>query len=208
MSITHTSPVDSAQELPLGVLATVTQGLNISGARGTGRRGGWELSAVESGDIQDDLLALGNLRTIAVEHNVRNERHLIKAYDVLVTARSNTVKVALVSSSVDRTVAGATLLVVRPDSPELGAFLWYFLTSSYGRTKVRAQVTTGATIASLSAKALGEVRVPVPAERELHRLADVVEASERAYAAGLEAVQLRRSLFRDRIIDELRTGGG
>ena len=188
----------------LASIASVTQGLNISGARGIGRLGDWELSVVESGDIQDDRLGLEGLKTISVDWNARNERHLIRPYDVLVTARSNVVKAALVPTAVTRTVAGATLIVIRPAEPELGAFLWYYLTSLYGRAQVQARVTAGATIASLSARALAEITVPVPAVEDLRRIADLVEVSEKAYAAGLESAQLRRCLFRDQLVNLLR----
>lgn len=197
--------------VPLARIADVSQGLSLSGHAAGARPGDWVVTAVESGDIQDDLLPTTNLRIIAIEQNARTEKHLLRPHDLLVTARSTTVKVALVPPALSRTVALSTLLVVRPRAPETGMshYLWYFLTSSYGRGQVEARLSTTSTIASLTARNLGEVPVPPPPDRELHALAKLVQASETAYVAGLKAAQLRRGLVRDHIIHSLhgRAGG-
>ena len=52
----------------------------------------------------------------------------------------------------------------------------------------------------LSAKAIGSTVVPVPTARELNLVAGLVEASEKAYATGLEAVRERRETIRDAIV--------
>src|SRR5579862_9388720 len=158
-----------------------------SGKGAGARPGEWTLYVVESGDIDADTIRLEALRSIQVEQNVRTEKHLLRPYDVLVTARSQSVKVALVPARVSRTVAASTLLLVRPLSPEteLAHYLWYYLTSRSGRAAVEARVAAGATIPSLSAAALAEVDVPLPTRRELHLLADFIEASEQAYHASV-----------------------
>ena len=64
-------------------------------------------------------------------------------------------------------------------------------------------MTVSATIKSLSARNLGEVAVPVPSPRELDVVVELVEASEAAYAAALEAARLRRETLRDAIIHHI-----
>ena len=197
-------------------LATVTQGIATSGKGAGARQGEWSLHLVESGDIAADGVRLEGLRTIDVERNARTEKHLLRPFDILVTARSQSVKVALVPPQVTRTVAGSTLLVVRPSLPETGVahYLWYYLTSRQGRAAVEARVAAGATIPSLSAAALGEVDVPLPTPKEMHLLADFVEASEEAYAASISVARLQRETLRDSIIGRIaaslpqQTGGG
>lgn len=191
---------------PLYELASVTQGLSASGPGAGSRAGDWTVRVVDSADIQDDRLSLEDLRAIAIQQNVKTEKHLLRPYDVLVTARSTTIKAALVPPSITRTVAGATLLVVRPFEPELGIghYLWYFMTSAQGRAQVAARLTAGATIASLSARSLEQVLAPIPDASHLHRLARLIEESERAYVAALEAAQQRRSVIRDHIIGSIR----
>ena len=62
---------------------------------------------VESSDSHDDgWLDIEGLREVSVVQGVRTERHLLRPFDVLVTARSGFVQVALVPPNVSRTVAG------------------------------------------------------------------------------------------------------
>ena len=164
------------------------------------------LRLVESGDIAEDgWLELGALREVGVVQGVRTERHLLRPYDVLVTARSGSIHVALVPPEVSRTVAGVTLLVVRPREPGtgMGHWLWYFLTSAYGRAQIEKRLTVSSTVTSLSARSLGEVEVPVPSQRELDMVARLVEASESAYNSAVEAARLRREVIRDSLIQRI-----
>ena len=187
-------------------VADIYQGLARVG-RGVGaRRGKWMLRIVESSDVRDDgWLALGGLREIGVVQGVRTERHLLRPFDVLVTARTGSVQVALVPPEVSRTVAGVTLLVVRPKHLEsgMGHWLWYCLTSSNGRAQLAKRMTVSATLRSLSARSLGEVQVPVPSPRDLDTVARLVEASEAAYASAVEAARLRRETLRDSVVHEI-----
>ena len=195
---------------PLSALGDVFQGLARSG-RGAGvRQGAWTLRIVESGDVRDDgWLKLSGLREISVVQSVRTERHLLRPFDVLVTARAGSVHVALVPAEVSRTVAGVTLLVVRPKDPEsgMGHWLWYFLSSSRARAQIARRMTVSATITSLSARSLSEVEVPVPAPRDLDKIAQLVEASEAAYESAVEAARLRRETLRDAIMQEMARKG-
>ena len=194
------------QYLPIGQVASVAQGLNASGSGAGARSGDWAVRVVDSANIQDDLLLIDDLRTVAIQQNIKTEKHLLAPNDVLLTARSTTIKSALVPPPVTRTVAGATLLVVRPMEPEsgLGHFLWYYFTSVYGRAQLGARLNTSSTIASLSAQSIEEIVVPLPDFRRLHQLANLIEESRRAYVASLEAARQRRDAVRDHIIHSLR----
>ena len=184
-------------------IANVTQGLSTFG-RGAGvRPGELTLQMVESGDLGDSCwVTLGELREIEVANYNRIERHLLRPYDVLVTARAGYVQAALVPPGVSRTVASVTLLVVRPHErgSGMGAYIWYFLTSTWGQAQLKRRLTVSSTLTSLSARNLGEVELSVPSPRELDRIAWLVEASEEAYALTLEAARLRRDALRDSII--------
>ena len=109
---------------------------------------------------------------------------------------------ALVPPNVSRTVAGVTLLVVRPRNPEsgMGHWLWYFLASSHGRLQLAKRMTVSASLTSMSARNLAEVQVPVPSDRELDGVARLVEASEAAHTAALTAARLRRETLRDSLV--------
>ena len=191
---------------PISRVANISQGLVTSGRGAGARPGDWELSIVESRDISDDgWLDLEGLREIEVARGARTERHLLRPYDVLVTARGGATRVVLVPPSVSRTVAGATLLVVRPRDPGsgMGHYLWYFLTSSQGSAALEARVNASATMRALAARDLGEIRLPIPSLQELDQIAALVEASEEAFSTAMEAARLRRATLRDSVISEI-----
>ena len=148
------------------------------------------------------------MREVGVVQGVRTERHLLRPFDVLVTARAGSVQVALVPPDVSRTVAGVTLLVARAKEPEsgMGHWLWYFLSSAHGRAQLAKRLTVSAIVTSLSARSLSEVEAPVPSPRELDIVARLVEASEAAYSSAVEAARLRRETLRDAVIREIARG--
>jgi hypothetical protein len=186
----------------LGDVASISQGMSSSGRAAGAREGDWAVRVASVGDIQDDRLRLDDLDERRIEQNVKTEKHLLRPDDVLVTARSSAFKAALVPPTVERTVADATLSVVRAHQLDLGPYLWWYLTAPPGRDPARAEMT-GATVLSLPVARLAELLLPLPPLVELRRIAELVEASERAYAAAIDAARLRRTLFRDTIIAQL-----
>ena len=187
-------------------LAEVSQGLARVGRGAGARPGNWRLRMVESGDIREDgWLDLSDLRVVGVVQSLRTERHLLRPYDVLVTARAGSIQIGLVPPDVSRTVAGVTLLVVRPKDPDsgMGHWLWYFLSSTHGKSQIYKRLTINATVTSLSAANLRQIQVPHPSPRDLDQVARLVEASEAAYETAIEAVRLRRSVLRDAIISQI-----
>lgn len=188
--------------VPLGELATIYQGL-ITRGRGEGARPGpLRVKIASVGDIQDDRLSLARSESRDLRLTEKTERQLLQPYDVLVSARSTLVKAALVPVSFHGLVADSTLLVVRGREPAFGPFLWWYFTSEYGRQQLRARAT-GSVLLSLSPPALKDLQVPVPPLEQLYRIFDLVRDSERAYEKAVEAANLRRTLFREQIIQGL-----
>ena len=169
--------------------------------------GASKLRLVESKHVNEEgWLDLGKLEEIKVDRDLHTERHQLRPYDVLVTARASTIKVALVPPRVSRIVAGATLLVVRPYDPAsgIGHYLWYFLTSSFGSAELETKVRTHRTMKSLLARDLASIRLPVPAlPEEFDRVKRLVEASEEAFATAKKVTCLRRMRIRDSVIGEI-----
>ena len=163
------------------------------------------MKLAESGDITTDgWLELRGLREIAIVRSPKTDRYLLRPFDVLITARTGSVQAALVPPEVSRTVAGVTLLVVRAREPEsgMGHYLWYFLTSAYGRSQLVKRLTVNATITTLTASAAADVEVPIPSSGQLTQVVRLVEASEEAYASAVQAAQLRRESVRDSVIQQ------
>ena len=191
---------------PLRLIADVYQGLARAGSAAGARPGPWRVRLVESGDVREDgWLNLCGLREISLERNARTVKHLLRPYAVLVTARANATNVALVPSDVGEAVAGVTMLVVRPKSPDprVSRWLWYFLASGHGQAQMGRRLNMNATVVSLSARSLGEVVLPEPSERDLDAVARLADASEAAYTATLDAARLRRDVLRDAIVAEI-----
>lgn len=160
------------------------------------------------GDVQDDRFVLDRVETIRVEQNVKTDKHLLRAEDVLVAARSTMIKAALVPPLAEPTAADASLLVVTPDEalPDLGPLLWWYLTSRIGKSRLDARMV-GSTVLALPAASLAELEVLLPDARTMRLIASLVDASERAYRAAVEAAAVRRALFRDDLVDRLLRSG-
>lgn len=182
----------------LGELARIRPGIATSGRAAGARSGDWELRVASVGDITDDVLEVAGLPTARFERSWRVEEHLLRPDDLLVSARTTVYKAALVPPELERAVANATLLVVRPrqDWFGLSAYLWCYLTSSIGRPEVESRMLRSTTLFTLTASALADAPVPLPAPAELRALADLVETGERAYAGELAAARLRRQVVR------------
>jgi len=186
----------------LGSIASISPGLATSGAGAGARKGSWVVQEVSLKDIQDDRIVRDGIESISIEFKAATEKHLLRPFDVLITARSTVVKSALVPPSLTRAVANSTLTVVRPRDPDLSPFLWWFFTSRQGRSQIEARMV-GSTVMLLRAGALRDIEVPLPSHRELRIIDDLVQASERAHEAALAAAQIRHETVRDRIVEDL-----
>ena len=144
-------------------------------------------------------------RQIAVLRGRRTERHLLRAFDVVIAARANTIRIALVPLGVSMTVAGASLMVVRPHDPGsgMGHYLWYFLNSSRGTAELKEKVRTHRAVRSLAARDIESIRIPLPTPRQLDLVASIVEASGEEFAMARKVEELRRRDLRDSVISEI-----
>ena len=182
-------------------LVQIRQGLAVAGRAAGARQGDWHVNVIESADIVEDRVQLDDLREIGIRQSVRSEAHLLRPYDLLVTARAHSVKIALVPPDVSRTVAATTILVARTLDPSTGLahFLWYYLTSTHGRVAIASRLS-GTSLPSLSARALGEVRVPPLSADRMRQFPDLIEATETSRMESLEALRLRHERLRDSVI--------
>ena len=185
----------------LANLLQIRQGLAVAGRGAGARQGDWHVNVIESADIVDDRVELEGLRKIGIRQTVRREAHLLRPYDLLVTARAHSVRIALVPPDVSRTVAATTILVARTPDPSTGLahFLWYYLTSTRGRAAIGARLS-GTSLPSLSAKGLGEVQVPLLPGDQMRRLPALNEATETSRMAALAALRLRHDRLQDSIV--------
>lgn len=189
----------------LAAVAEIAPGMARTGRGAGARAGDWEISLVESRNIRTGWLDLAGLRRVAVVRNAWSERHLLRPYDVLVTARAESAQVALVPARVSRTAAAGTALVVRAPDPGSGLahWLWLYLGSTPGRARIAGRRNAGTAAPLLSAANLGALEVPVPPAPILRTIPALVEASETAYEAGVRAAALRRGALVDAFVTAL-----
>lgn len=190
------------QLVALGDLASISPGLSTSGAGAGAREGNWVVQEVSLKDIQEDRIVLDGLHSISIEFKTATEKHLLRPFDVLLTARSTTVKAAIVPPSLTRAVANSTLTVVRPRDPDLTPYLWWFFTSRFGRARIEGRMV-GSTVMLLRAGALQDIEVPIPPLADVRRLAELIETSEEAYRAAVTSARIRHEVLRDSIIENL-----
>ena len=159
---------------------------------------------VSGNNIQDDQIDEAGLETILIQDGELTAKHLLRAYDVVVTGKSTAVKAAYVSPTIGGAVANSTLIVVSPHDADMGLYLWWFLTSREGRRMVESRMVAGITLSSLLPSALADIEVPIPAAAQLRLLAQLIEASEQAYRAATDAARIRRNTVRDFLMETLR----
>ncbi len=192
---------------PLYSIAEVYQGMARGRQEPSRYSQAWAVTMVESSDIRDDgWLEADRLRQVSIASRLLLDRHVLRPYDVIITARTGIIKVALVRPDVTHTVAGITLLVVRPrDSGHgMGHWIWFYLTSGQGRDHLSRRMTVNSTTTSISARSVAEIEIPVPSARELDGIARLVEASESAYTEAMNAALIRRETLRDSVIEDIR----
>lgn len=191
--------------IPLGEIAHVRTGPSRSGRSAAGRPGDLAVALISGTDIGDDRLSCP-LPFVSIPRNELTERHLLTAYDVVVTGKSTSVKAAYVPPDLGPAIANSTLVVVRPHDPDLGVFLWWFLTSPQGRLELESRMIGSATIASLPPAAVARMEVPVPNAGRLRQFTELIEASERAYWSARQAADQRRTALRAALVRELANG--
>ncbi|HET9464310.1 MAG TPA: restriction endonuclease subunit S [Gemmatimonadales bacterium] len=189
----------------LGEIAELRTGPSRSGRSAAAGPGDRKVALISGSDIWDDRLGT-SLPLISIPGNELTERHLLAAYDVVVTGKSTAVKAAYVPPDLGPTIANSTLVVVHPHDPDLGVFLWWYLTSPQGRRELESRMIGSATIASLPPAAVARVEVPVPERRRLHVITEMIETSEKAYLAALGAAEQRRMALRAALVRELANG--
>jgi hypothetical protein len=190
---------------PLSQIADVRTGPSRSGRSAAGRPGDLRVGLISGTDIGDDRLSTP-LPVVSIPRNELTEKHLLYPYDVVVTGKSTTVKAAYVPPELGPSIANSTLVVVHPHDPDLGIFLWWFLTSLQGRKELESRMMGSATIASLPPAAVSRIQVPMPDRRRLRQLTEMIEASERAYWSAREAAEQRRTALRAALVHELTNG--
>jgi len=124
--------------------------------------------------------------------------YLLAPTDILVAARSTSLRSAMAEPDHDGLPFNATLLRIRcqPDrlDPE---YLFAWLSHPLGKEAVTSMSRSSTHQMSLTASALQELLVPVPAIAEQRRLAEFLSAARKAHDSALSAASARLALARE-----------
>jgi hypothetical protein len=131
-------------------------------------------------------------------------RHALQLGDVLLAARGSQPKAAWVSEADLPAVASANLLVVRARPGMRPGMLFAYLASEPGLAMARALSRSATDQLSIAARDLATLELPVPPRAAQDTIHDLIEASERAYSAALQAAAGRRAAARAIALDMLR----
>lgn len=200
MSIEPMRPPHQHESVRLGDVAKVFSGIGVS-RQNTHDRPGTQLPVIGVRDLQDGAVAASaSLDTVGFDSPERAESYAVISGDVLVTGRGTLLKFGLVGPETAGAIASGNIIVVRAKDRAIGGALLAIVSSDAFRPQIELLRRGATTLLSLSPKDLANLEIALPPLPEQVRIAALLQESQSAYRAALEAAELRRTLAR-RIID-------
>ena len=134
-------------------------------------------------------------------------RYKVASGDVLVSARSTTLKTAIVPPTLDGRIINATLLGVRTMPNLEPRLLVAWLQHREGRAALESVAQTGTAQMNITVAAISNIMIPVPPLEVQRQIAKILEASDEAYHAAIEAAENRRRIARQVVVAQLKDKG-
>lgn len=129
-----------------------------------------------------------------------------KAGDLVLSARSTSLKMGIVPEELDGVVVNATLLAVRP-SQELDArFLAAYLSHPDGQAALAAIAQSGTIQMNLTVNAVSKMEIPLPPIEVQRQMAEMLASADAAYESAVQAAHARKTLAAEVVMDQLRRG--
>lgn len=147
---------------------------------------------------------------LSVVHFNRSDLARYKAApgDVLLSARSTSLKTAIVPETLAGKVVNATLLGVRCLPILEPGLLVAWLNHPEGRAALE-EVSQSATLQmNITVSGLSRLEIPVPPMNEQKRLVQLLESADEAYAVSVQAAESRRQMARQVVVSQLLTRRG
>ena len=142
---------------------------------------------------------------------VHFNRHDLAKYqaapgDVLISARSTSLKTAIVPETLAGKVVNATLLGVRCLPVLESRLLVAWLNHPEGRAALE-DVSQSATLQmNITVSGLSRLEIPVPPMNEQKRLVELLKSADEAYATATQAAESRRQMARQVVVSQLLIG--
>ena len=142
---------------------------------------------------------------VRVDLNGRDvTRYQAKSGDLVLSARSTSLKMAIVPTALDGVVLNATLIAVRSMPALDPRLLAAYLSHPNGQAALEAVVQSATIQMNLTVNALRELEVPVPSAKDQKRMVDLLSAADLAFESAVHAAQLRRRLANEVVVDRLK----
>lgn len=143
--------------------------------------------------LERDGIDLSQMVGIDCERDLASYR--LRQGDILVAARSTTLKFALVPDSLTDVAINATLLAIRTDPALLDPrVLIAYLRTDHGTRALLSVSQSGSAQINLTSAALSELLVPVPALAEQARIGALYESAEDVFRVESELARRRHRL--------------
>ena len=135
----------------------------------------------------------------ALKPKLKNiKRYFLKASDILLAARSTSLRCAMLDAEMGAVFFNSTLLRIRCNPALLNPeYLYAWLSHPVGRDAVAAVSRSGTAQMSLTVAGLKKLNVPVPPIDSQARLAELLSTARQAHSAAVTAAETRLSLARE-----------
>ena len=186
------STLNNNRKTNLGNVAAAIRGINIvkSENEESGKYSILNMSALKDSKINYNDIIKSDLKRFT---NVQN--CLIKKDDILISAKGEAIKIALVDKNVENYTVTQSTLILRPYDAKNAKYLFYYLDSPIGRYLIES-VQKGAFIPMISAKDLQEIEVLMLPEQEQEEM--VYEYEQKNLYLEMEIAKIQKELENNR----------
>jgi hypothetical protein len=132
------------------------------------------------------------------------DQYQVQAGDLLLSARSTSLKTAIVPKELDGRLINATLIGVRCLPKLLPRLLAAWLVGPEGQAALQAVSQSGTLQMNITVAGLSKIRVPVPSLETQHQLVELLKAADEAHRAAVQAAEDRHQLAIQIVAERLK----
>lgn len=137
---------------------------------------------------------------------VGTEQYTVHAQDVLIPARSTSLRVAVVPKELEGALINATVIGIRCSDALRPELLAAYFRHPLGQAAIASVCSSGTRQMNVTVSALQKIRVPVPPVEDQPRLVELLRAARHAYDNAIKAAETRSrtalQLVVSRMLDE------
>ena len=132
------------------------------------------------------------------------EQSRVRGGDLVLSARSTSLKMAVVPTELDGCLINTTLIGVRCLPHILPRLLMAWLDGPEGQAALQAVSQSGTFQMNITVAGLNRILVPVPPMETQHQLVDLLMASDQAHQAAVQAAEDRRWLATQIVAERMK----